>query len=413
MRGASIYSLPAPRKQGISEMQYNKNKHARSEAAYAALKPFTPAHLEDIRSHLECIDYDVTPLLSLQELARSLGIATILVKDESRRSNLKSFKALGGAHAVVRVVLREASKRLGRQVTPHELLSPEVQLIAQTLTITCATDGNHGRSVAAAAKVSGCRTVIFVHAGVSESRAQAIASLGADVQRVAGSYDDSVAYATETAQKNGWIVVSDTSWPGYEEIPTWVMQGYLVMADEIVQQVETSGLSLTHVFLQAGVGGFAAALAAYLTSVYGDLAPKIVVVEPEKAACIYESAIKGEATKIGHGEATVMAMLECFEPSMIAWRILQETATAFMTITDTDALYAMAAMARAGTTDPAIEGGESGAASLGGLLVALADPEAKQSLGLHKDSAALVINTEGATDPLLYAQLLAQAKALP
>lgn len=394
-------------------MRYNKNEHVRTEAAHAALKPFTSAHLEEVQSHLECINYDVTPLLSFQDLAQSQGVGAIFVKDESRRSSLKSFKALGGAHAVVRVILQEAGKRLARKVAPQDILSPEVQLVAQSLTITCATDGNHGRSVAAACKVAGCRSVIFVHAGVSESRANAIASLGADVQRVAGSYDDSVAYATEAAQKNGWIVVSDTSWPGYEEIPTWVMQGYLVMADEIVQQVETSGRSLTHVFLQAGVGGFAAALAAYMTSVYGDLAPKIVVVEPEKAACIYESAVKGEATKIDHGEATVMAMLECYEPSMVAWRILQETATAFMTISDEDALYAMAAMAREGTSDPVVEGGESGAASLGGLLVALAHPEAKQSLGLNKDSVALVINTEGATDPELYAQLLAQAKALP
>ncbi|WP_081669627.1 diaminopropionate ammonia-lyase [Pseudomonas taiwanensis] len=394
-------------------MRYNKNELVRTGEAPAALKPFTSAHLDEVRSHLECIDYDITPLLSLQELAQSQGVGAILVKDESRRSGLKSFKALGGAHAVVRVILHEAGKRLGRKVAPQDILSPEVQLVAQSLTITCATDGNHGRSVAAACKVAGCHSVIFVHAGVSESRANAIASLGAEVQRVVGSYDDSVAYATDAAQKNGWIVVSDTSWPGYEEIPTWVMQGYLVMADEIVQQVETSGCSLTHVFLQAGVGGFAAALAAYLTSVYGDLAPKIVVVEPEKAACIYESAIKGEATKINHGEATVMAMLECYEPSMVAWRILKETVTAFMTISDEDALYAMAAMAREGTSDPVIEGGESGAASLGGLLVALAHPEAKSSLGLNEDSVALVINTEGATDPELYAQLLTQAKALP
>ncbi|MFI7837006.1 diaminopropionate ammonia-lyase [Pseudomonas asiatica] len=394
-------------------MRYYKNEHVRTQTAHTALKPFTSAHLKEVRSHLECIDYDVTPLLSFQELAQSKGVGAIFVKDESRRSSLKSFKALGGAHAVVRVILQEASKHLSRKVAPQEILSPDVQLVAQSLTITCATDGNHGRSVAAACKVAGCRSVIFVHAGVSESRANAIASLGADVQRVTGSYDDSVTYATEAAQKNGWIVVSDTSWPGYEEIPTWVMQGYLVMADEIVQQVEASGRSLTHVFLQAGVGGFAAALAAYLTSVYGDLAPRIVVVEPEKAACIYESAVKGEATKIDHGEATVMAMLECYEPSMLAWRILRETVTAFMTISDEDALYAMAAMAREATLDPVVEGGESGAASLGGLLVALAHPEAKQSLGLNKDSVALVINTEGATDPELYAQLLAQAKALP
>ena len=394
-------------------MRYNKNEHSRTHAAGAALKPFTPASLDQVRSHLECIDYKVTPLFSLPELAAERGVGAIFVKDESQRSTLKSFKALGGAHAVVRVVLQEASKSLGRTVEPDEILTPAVQKVAASLTITCATDGNHGRSVAAAAKVVGCRSVIYVHAGVSESRAAAIAALGAEVERVAGSYDDSVAYASEAASQNQWIVVSDTSWPGYEEIPTWVMQGYLVMADEVVQQVETSGRSLTHVFLQAGVGGFAAALAAYFTSVYGDLAPQIIVVEPEKAACIYESAVKGEATKIDHGEATVMAMLECYEPSMVAWRILQETATAFVTISDEEALYAMAALARDKSSAPVIEGGESGAASLGGLLVALGDPEIKQSMRLNKDSVALVINTEGATDPELYAQLLAQAKALP
>lgn len=173
---------------------------------------FSPSALAGIYSHLECIDHHPTPLYELDALAHQLGVGKILVKDEGQRSDLRSFKALGGAHAVVRLVLQEVGKRLGRTLLAGDISLPDVGDCARTLTLTCATDGNHGRSIAAASKVVGCRSVVFVHEGVSQSRADAIAAQGAEVIRVPGSYDDSVEHASRMAEKNGWHVVSDSSW---------------------------------------------------------------------------------------------------------------------------------------------------------------------------------------------------------
>ena len=215
-----------------------------------------------------------TPLHTLAGLAKSLDVAAIQIKDEGRRFGLKSFKALGGAYAVVSLVLAEAERRLGRTVPPDELGDPEVRKIAAGLTFACATDGNHGRSVAWGAQAAGAACQIFIHAGVSEGRAAAMAAFGATINRIAGSYDDSVRIAAETAEKKGWTVVSDTSWDGYEDIPLTVMQGYTTMIGEALDALDEPP---THVFLQAGVGGLAAAVAAYATQRLGKAAPRIVV----------------------------------------------------------------------------------------------------------------------------------------
>ncbi|WP_226506989.1 diaminopropionate ammonia-lyase [Pseudomonas sp. MWU16-30317] len=379
----------------------------------SATEAFSLGAVESVQNHLTCIDYQQTPLYELNTLAGSLGLGSILLKDEGQRSSLRSFKALGGGHAVVRLVLQEVGNALGHRLGAADVNLPAVRAGAAGLTVTCATDGNHGRSVAAAARVVGCRSVIFVHEGVSQSRADAIKAQGAEVIRVPGNYDDSVAHASRMATDHGWHVVSDTSWPGYEHIPTWVMQGYLVMAKEAVEQSLRLGRSVTHVFLQAGVGGFAAAVSAYLTNALGEAAPRVIVVEPDKAACLYDSARNGHATRIAPQQATVMAMLECYEPSLIAWRILAKQASAFMTIPDEAGLRAMVAMAMPLGNDPVVQGGESGAAGLGGLQTILASAQAKQLLGLNADSVVLLFNTEGATDEALYESLLIKARALP
>ncbi|OWJ98299.1 diaminopropionate ammonia-lyase [Pseudomonas sp. A46] len=378
----------------------------------SALDAFSPRALDSVYANLACIDYQETPLFELNGLAWHLGVSKILVKDEGQRSSLRSFKALGGAHAVVKLVIQEVGKRLGISLQPSDLMREDVQTVARTLTLCCATDGNHGRSVAAAARVVGCRSVIFIHEGVSESRGQAIADQGAEVIRVSGNYDDSVEHATRMAEENSWYVVSDTSWPGYEAIPTWVMQGYLVMANEALNQARVLGKPITHVFLQAGVGGYAAAITAYLVNALGEQVPRIIVVEPENAACLYESAIKGECTRIEAHSSTIMGMLECYEPSLVAWRILSEHAAAFMTISDEVGLRAMAIMAYPLSGDMVIRGGESGAAGLAGLQAVAGSGEARQSLGLDENSVVLVFNTEGATDEALYESLLLKAKAL-
>ena len=344
-----------------------------------------------------------TPLHSLPTLAAELGIGAIHVKDEGFRLGLGSFKALGGSYAVIRLVLEEAGRRLGRRVDIAELNAPEVRSLASGMTFACATDGNHGRSVAQGAQMVGASAAIFVHSGVSDERVAAIARFGAQMIRVEGTYDDSVAEAARIASDKGWNVVSDTSWPGYERIPGLVMQGYTALVREALRQLPAPP---THVFVQAGVGGVAAAVAGHLALVLGDQRPSFVVVEPARAACLVETARAGHPVKINHGEPTVMAMLECYEPSLVAWRVLSRVADAFMTVDEEDAVAVMNRLARPGGNDPAIVAGESGGVGLAGLIRAAADPKIRAALGLGETSRAFVINTEGATDPERYAELV-------
>lgn len=344
-----------------------------------------------------------TPIHGLSNLATELGVGALHVKDEGYRLGLGSFKALGGAYAVVRLTLEEAGRHLGRAVEFSEMTSPAVRGIASSLTFACATDGNHGRSVAQGAALVGAKAAIFVHGGVSNERIAAIAKFGADIIRVAGTYDDSVAEASRVSERKGWTVVSDTSWPGYERIPGLVMQGYTAMVREVLREMASPP---THVFLQAGVGGFAAAVTGHLKIVLGDRCPTIVVVEPARAACLYESARLGQPTKIAHGQPTVMAMLECYEPSLVAWRVLSRVADGFMIVDEDDAVAAMNRLARPKGRDPAIVAGESGGAGFAGVVRAMTCDAARQALLLDKRSRVLVFNTESATDPDRYTDLV-------
>ncbi len=346
----------------------------------------------------------VTPLHPLPALARELGVGAIYIKDEGLRLGLGSFKALGGSYAVIRLVLDAASERLGRAIDVAALHAPDVRAIAAGMTFACATDGNHGRSVAQGAKLVGARSVVFVHSGVSHERVAAIAHFGAEILRVEGSYDDSVEDAARVAAENGGTIVSDTSWPGYECIPALVMQGYTAMVREALRQLPEPP---THVFVQAGVGGVAAAVGGHLAVALADQRPLFVVVEPARAACVYESARAGRPVKIEQGEPTVMAMLECYQPSLIAWRVLSRVADGFMTVEEEDAIAAMKRLARPLGADPAIVAGESGGVGLAGLIRALSDHEARKALRLGPQSRVFVINTEGATDPVRYAELVA------
>jgi diaminopropionate ammonia-lyase len=376
-------------------------------------KPLDPADAamlgvqgaDEVERFLALRDNVPTPLRSLPALAAELGVGAVQVKDEGFRLGLGSFKALGGAYAVVRLVLEQAARQLGRPVGFDAMSSLEVRAVAAGMTVTCATDGNHGRSVAQGAQFIGARAVIFVHGGVSESRVAAIARFGAEMVRVAGTYDDSVAEAARVGAARGWTVVSDTSWPGYERIPGLVMQGYTAIVREALRALPAP----THVFVQAGVGGIAAALAAHLAIVLGDRRPTFVVVDPARAACIFETARAGHPVKIPHGEPTVMAMLECYEPSPVAWRVLARVADAFMTVEDADAVTVMNRLARPAGDDPAIVAGESGGAGLAGAIRAAADPEIRAQLGLDGASRVFAVITEGATDPQRYTELVGRA----
>jgi len=347
-----------------------------------------------------------TPLHALPALAGELGIGALHIKDEGKRLGLGSFKALGGAYAVMHLVLEAAGKQLGRSVDVAELSSPEVKAIAAVMTFACATDGNHGRSVAQGAGLVGARSVIFVHSGVSNERVAAIARFGAEMVRVAGDYDQSVREAARVAAERGWTVVSDTSWPGYERIPGLVMQGYTVIVREALERLAQPP---THIFLQAGVGGFAAAVAGHLAIMLGEARPTVTVVEPMRAACIYETARAGRPVTIAHSKPTVMAMLECYEPSLVAWRVLSRIGDAFMTVDEEDAVSVMNRLARPVGNDPAIVSGESGGAGLAGLIRTAKDNDMRAALGLDGNSRVLIINSEGATDPGRYSELVGMA----
>lgn len=359
---------------------------------------------EEVERHLAYRNnHAPTPLHALPTLAAELGVSTIHIKDEGFRLGLGSFKALGGSYAVIRLVLEEASRQLGRPVDVSELHSSEVRFTATGMTFACATDGNHGRSVAQGAQLVGAKAAIFVHSGVSAERVAAIARFSADMIRVEGTYDDSVAEAARAASEKGWTVVSDTSWPGYERIPGLVMQGYTAMVREALRQLPEPP---THVFVQAGVGGVAAAVAGHLALELGGRRPIFVVVDPARAACVFETARAGHPVKIPHGESTVMAMLECYEPSLVAWRVLSRVADAFMAVDEEDAVAVMNRLARPAGNDPAIVAGESGGAGLAGFIRAASDADIRAALDLNESSRVFVINTEGATDPERYAELV-------
>jgi len=332
-------------------------------------------------------DYRPTPLYSLTALARHLGVASIHYKDEGERFGLGSFKALGGAYAV---------SLLAQQASASEL------------TVACATDGNHGRSVAWGAQRIGARCVVFIHAGVSDERAAAIAAFGAEVRRVAGNYDDSVREAAAVAEQNGWTVVSDTSYGQYRDIPADVMAGYTVLAAEALAQAGTPA-PYTHIFVQGGVGGLAAAIGGYIFQANRHWSPKLIVVESDQCACLLDSTAKGKLAPTTGRYQTVMAGLSCGEPSEIAWEFLRHSAAAFMSIDDEAAMAAMRWLASPDEPDAPIVAGESGGAGLAGLIAASNDSAAARFLGLDATSRVLLIGTEGDTDTALYEQIVGRS----
>ncbi len=346
-------------------------------------------------------DYTPTPLLEMSQLAAEAGLDRIWYKDESQRFSLKSFKALGGAYAVLRLLQNVVADKTGERPDLEAFRSGAfAELVADTV-ISCATDGNHGRSVAWGCQQCGCRCVIYIHRDVSSYREQAMAAYGAEVVRIDGNYDDSVRIADEDAKRYGRIIVSDTSYPGYMDIPRDVMHGYSVMLREAVEQLD--GEIPTHVFIQGGVGGLAASVCAYFWQTWGERRPRFVVVEPEQANCLQQSARAGEAVVV-HGDLdTLMAGLACGEVSALAWPILEAGADDFLTLGESGVAPAMRLLHE---QQPPIEAGESGVAGIAAALIARADPELSRRLQLDAHSRVFVIGTEGATDPEVYRELV-------
>jgi diaminopropionate ammonia-lyase len=341
--------------------------------------------------------YQPTPLLSLDRLAGALGVHDVLYKDESQRFGLGSFKALGGAYAVMRLL----SDKLGLSMA--DLRSGEGGAAAQSVTVTTATDGNHGRSVAWGAQQAGCHCRIYIHAKVSEARAAAMAALGAEVVRIEGNYDDSVRICTRESAENGWDMVSDTSFASYMEIPRQVMAGYATIAEEAMAQ---AGPPITHVFVQVGVGGLAAALAARLWMELGPARPRIVVIESEHAACLLKSARRKRPTRVKIRHETIMAGMSCGEPSLLAWEILRRAATHFVTIGDNAVAPTMRMLASGKGGGGRIEAGECAAAGPAALIAACCDQRLRRAMELDAESRVLLIGSEGATDPEIYAKIL-------
>jgi len=346
--------------------------------------------------------YAPSPLVSLAGLAAAAGVDAIWYKDESQRFGLGSFKALGGAYAVLRLLIAEMEKRTGKRgITSRDLVAGTYREITRDITVTCATDGNHGRSVAWGARTFGCKCVIYIHATVSKARKRAIAAFGATIVRTRGNYDDSVREAAEAAAQHGRFVVSDTSYEGYMDVPRDVMQGYALMVDEALRQLP-AGQRPTHVFVQGGVGGLAAAVCGHLWERWGADRPRFVVVEPDKAACLFESARLGRPTVV-HGELdTIMAGLACGEVSLLAWEILEEGADDFLTVPDEAAMECMQLLARGAGADAPVVAGESAVAGLAGLLMALDHSDTARALGLSAASRVMLIGSEGDTDPEFY-----------
>ena len=363
----------------------------RREAAHAAIALFE--------------GYRPTPLHRLPGMARALGIDGVWLKDESGRFGLDSFKALGGAYAVI-LALRE---KLGDSTSIGDLVTGRAAKRVKGITVCCATDGNHGRAVAWGARRAGARCVVFLPGPVSANRAESIAAEGAEIVRLTGSYDEAVQACADKAEGEGWLLVSDTSYAGGTEAPMRVMHGYTVMVGEMREQL--AGAAPTHLFVQGGVGGLAAAVIGAFRQDLGSTGPKGVVVEPSAADCLYQSAVNGKPSSASGDLDTVMACLAAAEVSPLAWRVLETGAFAFMTLDDASAVDAMRRAAAPEPGDPPLVLGESGAAALGGLLAVAAAPSARAALAMTEVSRVLVIGSEGATDPDIYRRLVGRDPA--
>ena len=343
--------------------------------------------------------YGVTPLVKLDCLAKKLGVGAVYLKDESKRFGLNAFKALGGSWAIanyLRGVLGVEGEVTFDRL--HEALANR-----EPITFITATDGNHGRGVAWTARVLGQKAVVYMPKGSAAERLENIRAQGAQAEITTCNYDDTVRIAAADGEKNGWVLVQDTAWPGYEKIPTDIVQGYSTLALELDRQLEQMGEEIpTHVFLQAGVGSFAGAVLGYLREKYGDRCPVAVIMEPERADCLYRSAVAddGERRIVTGDMDTIMAGLACGEPCTVTWPLINAYAHGFVSCADEVAACGMRLLGRPEGDDPVVVSGESGAVGAGvlaGLMSGDYEQE-RRALGLDERSRVLLISTEGDTD---------------
>ena len=351
--------------------------------------------------------YKETPLVELKHTAKSMGLGNIYIKDESYRFGLNAFKVLGGSYAIGNYL----AKRLGKSITemPYEkLVSGEIKRELGDITFVTATDGNHGRGVAWTAKQLQQKSVVYMPKGSAEERLMNIRAEGADASITDLNYDEAVRLANSQAEQKGWVMVQDTAWEGYEDIPGWIMQGYGTMGYEAYMQLPEKP---THIFLQAGVGSMAGAVAGFFASVYGEDRPIITIVEPNKADCIYKTAeaADGKLHFVTGDMDTIMAGLACGEPCSIGWNVLRDYADNFISCPDYAAAQGMRVLGNPEAGDTKVVSGESGASAFGCIAEIMRDKtlvELKNKLKLDENSKVLFFSTEGDTDKENYKSIV-------
>lgn len=359
------------------------------------------------RFHRSFPMYAPTPLAALPETAKMLGIGEIYVKDESHRFGLNAFKVLGGSYAMGNILAKQLGKPLSE--TGYDVLTaPETRKTLGDITFITATDGNHGRGVAWTANTLGQKSVVHMPKGSAQERLNNIRACGAHADIIDGNYDDAVRLSRKEAEENSWVVVQDTSWEGYEEIPAWIMEGYCTMGLEAYEQLPQKP---THIFLQAGVGSMAGAIAALFASIYQEDRPKIIIVEPNNADCFYRTAKAddGNLHTVTGDMQTIMAGLTCGEPCHLAWEILKDCADHFIAFPDWAAAKGMRILGNPLGRDDRVISGESGASAFGCMAAILTQPELaemKEELALNEHSRVLFFSTEGATDRENYRKIV-------
>ncbi|CAM4195837.1 diaminopropionate ammonia-lyase [Lacicoccus alkaliphilus] len=384
-------------------MEWIDNKFKNAGDAERFTGDFSRADIQNAYDfHTSMPQYESTHLHELRGRAQSLGLGALYIKDESTRFGLNAFKGLGAAYAMA----RHFAGRLNQDVGGMSFNSLTAALEGHPFeTFVTATEGNHGKGVAWGAKIFGQQGKVFLPKGAAGARVQAVTDLGADAEVTEMNYDDTVQYAAEQAKRNGWILMQDTAWEGYMEIPLNIMQGYTTIISEVHEQLgRSSSAEISHVVLQAGVGSFAGAMAAALYRMTDGNPPKIIIIEPEAADPIFRSAdsMSGQPIRV-HGEMeTVMAGLSCGAPSPIGWNILKSTADHFVSCDDSISDKGMRMYGRPYGEDPSIISGASGAVPLGFLAEVMTSDkhsELKKQMALDESSKVLLFNTEGNTDP--------------
>lgn len=382
---------------------------------------YLPAFLsqEEIKSvrnfHATIEGYKATPLVSLDDLAKGLGVSRIYVKDESYRFGLNAFKGLGATYAIAKLLCEKLDVDIN-SISFDYLKSPEVAERIKDMVFVTATDGNHGRAVAWAATQLGCKSIVYMPKGSSIRRLQHIKDAGADVSITDVNYDEAVRIAKRKAEEIGGYVIQDTAWEGYEKVPNWICQGYTTMAYEAIDQMKLDGITKpTHLFLQAGVGSFAGAVLGYYANVFKGELPITTIVEPENAATIYKSALTndGEPHAVTGDLETIMAGLACGEPNVVTWEILRDFAKAYVSCPDYVAARGMRILANPVDNDKKVISGESGAVGLGLVSLLLEREELKElkdQLQLDENSVILCFSTEGDTDPEHYNKVVYDGK---